>query len=232
MPTTSPKHIRTMDMLVIDNVFGMGDGYVLNFSNRTFSEFFAEELGVDIDQPRWSVNGASKAKRLRTYLRHADRETALRTLQALWDYRETSGLVVDHPVIGEDGRTAFFRIIKRLGGTPPASTTPDTDHAPQCPEPDLANELAARLITISGMDPQRKRVRVREVPQTRLRRLRFGRACFVPSARRARSTAASRWVRRPTCSKRSGRMPRSTGRRSVHSTPRSKTRRGGHAGSW
>ena len=156
MPTTSLKHIRTMDMLVIDNVFGMGDGYVLNFSNRTFSEFFAEELGVDVDQPRWSVNGGSKAKRLRTYLRQADRETASRTLQALWEYRETSGLVVDHPVIGEDARTAFFRIIERLGGTPPASTTPDTDQAPQGPDPDLANKLATRLITISDIDPQRR----------------------------------------------------------------------------
>lgn len=30
-----------------------------------------------MDQPHWSVNGGSKAKRLRTYLRQADRETAL-----------------------------------------------------------------------------------------------------------------------------------------------------------
>ena len=103
MPTTSPRHIRTMDMPVIDNVFGMGDGYVLNFSNHTFSQFFAEELGVDIDQPHWSVNGSSKAKRLRTYLRQADRETALRTLLALWEYRETSGLAVDHPRSGKTG---------------------------------------------------------------------------------------------------------------------------------
>ena len=29
MPTASRRHIRTTDMLVIDNVFGMGDGYVL-----------------------------------------------------------------------------------------------------------------------------------------------------------------------------------------------------------
>ena len=127
MPTASRRHIRTTDMLVIDNVFGMGDGYVLNFSNRTFSEFFAEELGVDIDQPRWSVDGGSKAKRLRTYLRHADRATALRTLQALWDYRETSSLVVDHPEIGENGRTAFFRIINRLGGAQPPPKTGDTN---------------------------------------------------------------------------------------------------------
>ena len=154
MPTASRRHIRTTDMLVIDNVFGMGDGYVLNFSNRTFSRFFAEELGVDIDQPRWSVDGGSKAKRLRTYLRQADRETALRTLQALWDYRETSSLVVDHPAIGENGRTAFFRIINRLGGPPPPSKAADTNPAAQRPDPDLASALAARLITISRMDPQ------------------------------------------------------------------------------
>ena len=63
---------------------------------------------------------------------------------------------MDHPVIGEDGRTAFCRIIERLGGTPPASATPDTDHARRRPNPNLANELAARLITVSGMDPQRR----------------------------------------------------------------------------
>ena len=141
-------------MLVIDEVFAMGGGHVLDLSIRRLSEFFEEELGVDIYEPRWAVNGGSKAKRLRTYLRQADRETALRTLQTLWEYRETSGLVVDRPQIDENARTAFFRIIERLGGTPPASTTPDTDQAPQRPSPELANELAARLITISAMDPQ------------------------------------------------------------------------------
>ena len=44
----------------------------------------------------------------------ADRQTALRTLQALWEYRAASGLTADHPVISEDGRAAFLRIIVRL----------------------------------------------------------------------------------------------------------------------
>ena len=156
MAATPAKLIRTMDMLIIDKVFGMGYGYVLNFSNRTFSEFFHEELGVDIDEPRWSANGGSKARRLRTYLRLADRQTALRALQALWEYREASGLVADHPVIGEDARAAFFRIIERLGGTPPASTTTDTEPATRRLDAALGNALAARLITISGMNPQRR----------------------------------------------------------------------------
>ena len=54
-----------MDMPTIDRVFGMEDGFVLNFSNRTFAEFFHEELGVDIYDSRWEAQGGSKAKRLR-----------------------------------------------------------------------------------------------------------------------------------------------------------------------
>ena len=37
-------NIGSIDMMFLDDVFGMGGGYVLNFSDRTFSEFFREEL--------------------------------------------------------------------------------------------------------------------------------------------------------------------------------------------
>ena len=43
--------IRPMDLPIIDRVFEMEGGYVLDFSNRTFSEFFLDELGIDIDHP-------------------------------------------------------------------------------------------------------------------------------------------------------------------------------------
>ena len=80
--------IRSSDILVIDKVFAMEGGYVFNFSNQSFAEFFREELGVNIDDPRWSVQGGSKAKRLRYYLRHVDQQIARDTLSALWHYRE------------------------------------------------------------------------------------------------------------------------------------------------
>lgn len=50
-----------MDIPIIDTVFGMESGYVLNFSNRTFANFFHEELGVDIYDDRWAAQGNSKA---------------------------------------------------------------------------------------------------------------------------------------------------------------------------
>ena len=40
-------------MRLIDDLFEMGDGYVLNFSNKTFAEFFDDELGINIDDSRY-----------------------------------------------------------------------------------------------------------------------------------------------------------------------------------
>jgi hypothetical protein len=50
-------NIRSIDMLFVEDLLGMGSGYVLNFSDRTFSQFFAEELNCDIDDPLYAVNG-------------------------------------------------------------------------------------------------------------------------------------------------------------------------------
>ena len=75
-------------MIFFDDLFEMGDGYVLDFSDRTFAQFFAEELNVDIDNPVYSRNGNSKGKRLRCFLQTVDKSTVIRTLNAPWEYRE------------------------------------------------------------------------------------------------------------------------------------------------
>ncbi|MHC1700597.1 MAG: abortive infection family protein [Humidesulfovibrio sp.] len=50
----------------LEKLLGMGNGYVLNFSDRTFSDFFAE-YSVDIDAERFKVGGTSKANRMRAF---------------------------------------------------------------------------------------------------------------------------------------------------------------------
>lgn len=45
---------------------GSSAGYVLNFSDRTFSEFF-KDFRVDIDSQKYYKNGSSKMKRLRAF---------------------------------------------------------------------------------------------------------------------------------------------------------------------
>src|SRR5262245_47269576 len=81
--------IRPGDMRVIDEALGMGSGYVLNFSDRTYTQFFDSELQVDIDLQKYHAGGSSKAKRLRTYLELEPAHVVGRALRALWDYRES-----------------------------------------------------------------------------------------------------------------------------------------------
>lgn len=74
-------------MRFIDQLFQSSPGYVLDFSNRTFADFFTDELGVDIYIEEFSGGGGSKANRLRTYLRVASARQAGKALRALWGYK-------------------------------------------------------------------------------------------------------------------------------------------------
>ena len=49
-------------MQIIDKILQMEGGYVLDFSDRTMTQFFAEELNIDIDHPRYRDDGTSKGK--------------------------------------------------------------------------------------------------------------------------------------------------------------------------
>lgn len=143
-----------MDMPVLDEVLVMGSGWVLNFTNRTFADFFLEELQVDIDHPRWAVQGDSKAKRLRYYLRHVSPRTALDTLNALWEYREAGSVTHPYPELDDGMRAAFFRIIERLGGTPPAPNVSFPASSRPRPDASTASSLAERLLHVTELEPQ------------------------------------------------------------------------------
>ncbi len=81
--------LRSIDLSFFDEIFrGPEKGYVLDFSNRTFTDFFVRELDIDIDAPNYAVDGTSKGKRLRCFLRLVDDGTAARALRRLWEHRE------------------------------------------------------------------------------------------------------------------------------------------------
>jgi hypothetical protein len=73
-------HIRTADKGLIDKLFAMDSGYVLDFSDRTVAEFFTEDLNMDIYDPIYSREGTSRAKRLRCFLKVVDAASAVRVL--------------------------------------------------------------------------------------------------------------------------------------------------------
>ncbi|MBR0948648.1 hypothetical protein JQ563_48815 [Bradyrhizobium liaoningense] len=61
-------NLKRSEMRLIDSALGMGSGYVLNFSDRTFAEFFDDEFRIDVDQQRYKTRGTSKANRLRSFI--------------------------------------------------------------------------------------------------------------------------------------------------------------------
>jgi len=59
--------LKTVEKKLFEDLFGMGGGYVLDFTNNTFAEFFRGTVDIDIYADKYSFNGDSKAKRLRAF---------------------------------------------------------------------------------------------------------------------------------------------------------------------
>jgi Restriction endonuclease len=150
----TPSAMRSIDMRLIDDLFGMGGGYVLDFSDRTFAAFFSEELGINIDEPSYAVEGTSKAKRLRYFLKTCDAPTRLRTLSSLWEYREANRRRSRVPESIPDAEAEFSALIERLGGRP-RSKAVAANPAPQLRiDLVLAHSLRDKLLSVSRLDPQ------------------------------------------------------------------------------
>lgn len=113
-------NIRSIDMLFLDELFEMSSGYVLNFSDRTMSRFFAEELNVDIDDPTYAEHGGSKGKRLRCYLQKVEIPAVVKTLKALWEYREAIRMRDGKAETVENAQGRLLSLINRLEGKPDA----------------------------------------------------------------------------------------------------------------
>lgn len=146
-------NIRSIDMMFLDDVFDMGGGYVLNFSDRTFAQFFAEELNIDIDDPLYARNGTSKGKRLRCFLQAVDKPTLVRTLKALWEYREALRQRSGQADKVENAHGRLLTLINRIEGRPanaPANTQPPT---PAVDRPRLA-QIKNNLLAVSSLAPQ------------------------------------------------------------------------------
>jgi hypothetical protein len=139
MSSLRPIDLRFLDELV---EFVRGRGYVLDFSDARFSEFFATELNVDIDDPIYAVAGSSKGNRLRHFLGKVDDVIAIRTLTALWEYRGEmlARTCMADPVPSSEGR--FLTLIHRLSGgsTLPPGTRPTAPTDVQVLE-EMRNEL-------------------------------------------------------------------------------------------
>jgi hypothetical protein len=111
--------LQAHEMRFLADVLGMEEGYVLDFTDRTFAEFFALELKINIEDPRFQNYGTSKAKRLRAFLQQAEDLQAARALRGLWLYREALERAED-PARAADTRCRYQEIVDRLTGSGPS----------------------------------------------------------------------------------------------------------------
>jgi Restriction endonuclease len=144
--------VRAVDILFLDDLFDMGGGYVLTFSDATFRNFFAEEVQVDIDSSIYSNAGTSKAKRLRCFLQTAEMPAVVRALNALWEYREATRLRAGKADTLPEARTRLEALIGRLEGKPVVKTTQNTG-IPTVDQQKLA-PLQSKLIALANLEPQ------------------------------------------------------------------------------
>src|SRR6478735_9430638 len=111
--------LSSLDLRLVEAVLQMESGYVLDFTDRTFGEFF-DDLEVDIDDPTYCEDGTSKAKRLRRFLRSAEPELVGRALGALLEHRLASD-----SSLHEEDQKAYQALVHRLSG--PAKKASNSD---------------------------------------------------------------------------------------------------------
>lgn len=59
--------LSSLEKRKLELLFDMGSGYVLDFTDATFAEFFRTTCGINIDDEKYRFIGTSKAKRLRAF---------------------------------------------------------------------------------------------------------------------------------------------------------------------
>lgn len=79
--------------MAIEKVLRMSGGYVLELSNSTFADLFYNSIGVEIYSEQYNLNGDSKAKRFRSFLKvakHVDIAKILLEISQTSDYKKSA----------------------------------------------------------------------------------------------------------------------------------------------
>lgn len=115
--------LTALERRQFEDLFEMGEGYVLDFSNSSFAEFFRNDMGVAIYADKYSSTGDSKARRLRTFWEVEPDELvgkALKGLLGYWRYEH------QEPTVNQKQRMeGCQKIVERLLGRQPVQGTPE-----------------------------------------------------------------------------------------------------------
>ncbi len=155
--------LRAIELNLVDDLTGMSSGYVLDFSNRTFAEFFETEVGINIyDDAYAHDNSGSKGKRLRRFLQIAQPAAIVRALEAIWEYREVGRISKGEPETVTEAYARLNSVVRRLGGNDLVHYDSETRNTNETAEKQKATpqvsfkETQARFMQINSYTPQKR----------------------------------------------------------------------------
>jgi phosphatidylserine/phosphatidylglycerophosphate/cardiolipin synthase-like enzyme len=104
------------EKLKLEDFFGMGSGYVLDFSDRTFQEFILEYTGIDIYEDRYNYASGSKANRLRAFWTKEPNNIVGKLIFGLLEYWETQIQIQGRLINSDESLMAneCYKIAERL----------------------------------------------------------------------------------------------------------------------
>lgn len=157
--------LTTNEKEILEELFQMRGGYVLNFSDRTFGEFFQNDMALNIFDPKYNYASGSKANRLRGFWQVADDSLVSLSINHLLTYIDTQ--VAIGRLQSEQFSGALIQrtrsIAARLSGVSPGKTA-DSAHKSHQPERTQAamvdaaavGRLRDSLMGLHTMPPQQR----------------------------------------------------------------------------
>jgi hypothetical protein len=143
--------LNTNEKQLLEKLFQMGGGYVLNFSDRTMSEYFRDDVGIDIYDQKYNYASGSKANRMRGFWQVADDALVGKSVDKLLEYIDNQ-IILGRlrkedfaPDLMDRGRRIASRLLGRKGEAP--DTTPATTE-----EEFIAREFRNVSIDKLGLD--------------------------------------------------------------------------------
>lgn len=118
--------LSNIEKRIFERLFGMGSGYVLDFSNRTFEEFILDSTGKSIYDSKYSNASGSKANRLRAFWSIEPNYVVAKLLGDLLHYVAEPGVSPDQEQLLESCRRAVQRLSQSAPVPEIEAITPNT----------------------------------------------------------------------------------------------------------
>lgn len=114
--------LTDIDKRYLEKVLDMGGGYVLDYTDATFREFFKRHR-VNIHSPKYQTYGSSKAKKLRAFWEQESDALVGQVLSELLDSYQASceinGRPIDEPILAK-ARSIADRLVGKQRTTKPS----------------------------------------------------------------------------------------------------------------